>query len=77
MAKKKDDCNCLKEANEALNEQGIELETAFQFNMQTGKATVAGPFLAVKWKDKPKRGETLPRFVCSYCPICGKKKESE
>lgn len=77
MAKKKTTedrgCKCLASANEQLAEQGMKLETALQINFKTGESSVAGPFMLVRWKDKPKRGKRLPLMVCNYCPMCGKK----
>lgn len=66
-------CKCFKLTNEALAEQGVTLASAFQFNFNTGKATISGPFLSVKWIGGAKRGKSLPMISCTYCPICGKK----
>lgn len=67
-------CDCVKQLNQALGQSGVELETALAMNFTTGKGTVEGPFLAVRWKDKPIRGKRLPTLVCNFCPVCGKKK---
>lgn len=67
-------CDCVKQLNQALRESGFELETAFAMNFSTGKGSVDGPFLSVRWKGKPIRGKRLPMLVCNFCPVCGKKK---
>ena len=69
-------CNCLKQVNESLADSGVELETSLAINFETGKASVEGPFLSVRWKGKPIRGSRLPTLVCNFCPVCGRKKAS-
>ncbi len=78
MAKKASKpCECVKQVNEALDDSGVELETSLAMNFKTGKGSVEGPFLSVRWKDKPIRGKRLPTLVCNFCPVCGKKKVNE
>lgn len=72
MSKKKP-CKCFDLAQVEMEKIGIEYETALQINFSTGKGSMAGPFLSIRWKDKPPRGKRLPLMVCAYCPFCGKK----
>ena len=67
-------CKCFDQVNEQLKPDGMCLESALQIDFKSGKATMAGPFLFVKWIDKPKRGKKLPLITCAFCPMCGKKK---
>lgn len=68
-------CDCFQKVNKELESQGIALDSALQMNFEAGTGTVAGPFLAVHWRDSPKRnGKRLPTLTCAYCPFCGKKK---
>ena len=74
MAKKKpsEACKCRDAVDAELKNIGVKLESALQVNFSTGKGSMAGPFLLVKWIDKPKRGKRLPLITCAYCPMCGK-----
>ncbi len=78
MAKKRTrknaDCKCNATVNEQLIEHGVELDMGFQLNFSTGKANDSGPFITVRWIDKPKRGKSLPIMHCTFCPFCGRKK---
>lgn len=65
-------CECLKLTNEKLEASGVELETAVLVNFGTEQATRTGPFLAVRWIDKPRPGKRLPTIHCAFCPMCGK-----
>jgi hypothetical protein len=66
-------CKCIEKVNKQLSNMGCELETAFVLDFDTGKASVAGPFLVVRWIGKKPTGKHLPPVVCAFCPICGKK----
>jgi len=77
MAKKKakpSKCSCLDQLQKELAKIGVAADTALQMNFKTGRGSVAGPFIAVHWIEKPKRGKRLPTLVCAHCPCCGKKK---
>jgi hypothetical protein len=80
MAKRKaqpTECDCAKQVDDELNKRGIALDKALSMDFTTGKASVAMPFIAVHWKDKPKRGKRLPTVTCAFCPFCGKKKGND
>lgn len=72
MARKVVDCKCFKDVNGQLEKSDVVLDSAFQIG--NGKADIAGPLIAVKWKTKKRTSKRLPIIVCAYCPFCGKKK---
>lgn len=74
MAKKRTDCNCLKEANESLKQHGIRLKEEQFINFKTGKCFTCGPLLMTEKIDSKDRKAKLRTIICSYCPMCGKKK---
>lgn len=74
MAKNTKRCDCIKQVNEQLKEQGINavVATEMSFNFTKMKGSVE-LFLPMRYREKKKKGDKLPSIVCTFCPICGKK----
>lgn len=75
-SKKPTECKCMKEVDEQLKAMGVRLKSVFSIDFIKGTTRHIMPLLAVEWADKPLRGKKLPDVLCSYCPVCGKKKEN-
>lgn len=72
-ATKKTGCKCIDAADKQLREKvGATFKRCLTMDFNTMTPGLAGPFLAIEWVAKPKRGKSLPTVDCAFCPFCGK-----
>ncbi|MFA6688849.1 MAG: hypothetical protein WCS18_05155 [Sphaerochaetaceae bacterium] len=62
-------CDCLKQMNEGLMENNVQIKTGEWFDLKKG--TYQETVLITMVKTKPSR-KHLPQVKPSFCPFCGK-----
>lgn len=70
---KKLPCKCVKQINEQLDPQGLELDSRIVMNFAEGTGGSESPLIALAWQNDKKR-KKVPTMFCAYCPFCGQKK---
>lgn len=77
MVKKRTTCDCAKQVDEKLKDDGLRLDRSLQINFATKTSGLSTPLLQMAWiggkKPKGSKLRRMPVMTCAYCPFCGKK----